>query len=179
MKNSFIIICLLVISNFNPLLSEELKLNSNSIKLDKNNNSVTLNGNVNVSDNFGNSISTDQAIYNKNSETLKTIGETKLETKNRYLVKSNNILFDNVQGLVRSSFPSIIIDIDGNQIQVPMFEYDRKKSLFFSKGKILIKDINDNEYKFSEIYINEKDKKIVGSDLRAHFNQKDFKSKRR
>ena len=53
MKNSFIIICLLVISNFNPVLSEELKLNSNSIKLDKNNNSVTLNGNVNVSDNFG------------------------------------------------------------------------------------------------------------------------------
>ena len=175
MKNSFIIICLLGIFNFNLVLSEELKLNSNSIKLDKNNNSISLNGNVNVSDNFGNSVSTDQAIYNKNLETLKTIGETELETKNKYLVKSKNILFDNVQGLVRSSFPSTIIDIDGNQIQVPMFEYDRKKSLFFSKGKILIKDVNDNEYKFSEIYINEKDKKIVGSDLRAHFNQKDFK----
>ena len=55
-----------------------------------------------------------------------------------------------------------------------MFEYDRKKVCFF-KRKILIKDVNDNEYKFSEIYINEKNKKIVGSDLRAHFNQKDFK----
>ena len=67
---------------------------------------------------------------------LKTISETKLETKNRYLVKSNNILFDNVQGLVRSSFPSTIIDIDGNQIQVPMFEYDRKKKIcFFQKEK--------------------------------------------
>ena len=165
-----------MIFNFNLLLSEELKLNSNSIKLNKNNNSISLNGNVNVSDNFGNSVSTGQAIYNKNSEILKTIGETELETKNKYLVKSKDILFDNVKGLVRSSFPSIIIDIDGNQIQVPMFEYDRKKNLFFSKGKILIKDINGNEYKFSEIYINEKEKKIVGSDLRAHFNQKDFKS---
>ena len=176
MKNSFIIICLSVIFNFNLVLSEELKLNSNSIKLDKNNNSISLNGNVNVSDNFGNSVSTDQAIYNKNSEILKTIGKTELATRNKYLVKSKNIFFDNIKGLVRSSFPSIIVDIDGNQIQVPMFEYDRKKNLFFSKGKILIKDINDNEYKFSEIYINEKDKKIVGSDLRAHFNQKDFKS---
>ena len=70
-----------MIFNFNLLLSEELKLNSNSIKLDKNNNSISLNGNVNVSDNFGNSVSTDQAIYNKNSEILKTIGETELETK--------------------------------------------------------------------------------------------------
>ena len=165
-----------MIFNFNLLLSEELKLNSNSIKLNKNNNSISLNGNVNVSDNFGNSVSTDQAIYNKNSEILKTIGKTELATRNKYLVKSKNMFFDNVKGLVRSSFPSIIIDIDGNQIQVPMFEYDRKKNLFFSKGKILIKDINGNEYKFSEIYINEKDKKIVGSDLRAHFNQKDFKS---
>ena len=164
-----------MIFNFNLLLSEELKLNSNSIKLNKNNNSISLNGNVKVSDNFGNSVSTDQAIYNKNSEILKTIGKTELATRNKYLVKSKNMFFDNVKGLVRSSFPSIIIDIDGNQIQVPMFEYDRKKNLFFSKGKILIKDINDNEYKFSEIYINEKDKKIVGSDLRAHFNQKDFK----
>ena len=71
MKNSFIIICLLGVFNFNLVLSEELKLNSNSIKLDKNNNSISLNGNVNVSDNFGNSVTTDRAIYIKNSETLK------------------------------------------------------------------------------------------------------------
>ena len=43
--------------------------------------------------------------------------------------------------LVFSKKNTTIEDIDGNQIQVPMFEYDRKKSLFFSNGKILIKDV--------------------------------------
>ena len=42
-----------------------------------------------------------------------------------------------------------------------MFNYSILTNIFFSKGKIKIKDINNNDYFFSEIYIDEKEKKIM------------------
>ena len=47
--------------------------------------------------------------------------------------------------------------------------------MFLSEGKIKIRDINDNDYNFSEIYIDEKKGKIVGSDVKVFLNQKDLK----
>ena len=44
-------------------------------------------------------------------------------------------------------------------------------NIFFSKGNIKIKDINNNDYNFSEIYIDEKKKKIIGTDIKAFLNQ--------
>ena len=52
-----------------------------------------------------------------------------------------------------------------------MFNYSILTNIFFSKGKIKIKDINNNDYFFSEIYIDEKEKKIIGSDIKAFLNQ--------
>ena len=43
-----------------------------------------------------------------------------------------------------------------------------KKKIFFSKGSIKVIDINNNNYNFSEIYIDEVKNKIVGSDVKAH-----------
>ena len=52
-----------------------------------------------------------------------------------------------------------------------MFKYSTLSRIFFSKGNIKIKDINNNNYNFSEIYIDENKKKIIGSDAKAFINQ--------
>ena len=39
--------------------------------------------------------------------------------------------------------------------------------MFLSKGNIEITDKRSNKYLFSEIYIDEKNKKIVGSDIKS------------
>ena len=44
-----------------------------------------------------------------------------------------------------------------------MFSYEKKTNLFFSRGKIEILDKMKNKYFLSEIYIDEKAKKIAGS----------------
>ena len=48
-----------------------------------------------------------------------------------------------------------------------MFNYSTTKNMFFSQGEIQVVDNRDNKYFFSEIYVDEKKRKIVGSDVRS------------
>ena len=56
-----------------------------------------------------------------------------------------------------------------------MFNYNSIKNILFSRGEIELKDKNKNIYKFSEIYIDEKKKKIIGSDAKIFFNDDKMK----
>ena len=47
-----------------------------------------------------------------------------------------------------------------------MFNYNSIKNILFSKGEIKLEDKNKNIYKFNQIYIDEKKKKIIGSDAK-------------
>ena len=42
-----------------------------------------------------------------------------------------------------------------------MFNYNSIKNILFSKGEIKLEDINKNIYKFNQIYIDEKKKKVM------------------
>ena len=56
-----------------------------------------------------------------------------------------------------------------------MFNYLTLKNMFFSKGEIEVTDNRSNKYLFSEIYIDEKNKKIVGSDIKSFLNDEHLK----
>tara|TARA_Y100001936_G_C16067777_1_gene668394 strand:- start:506 stop:2548 length:2043 start_codon:yes stop_codon:yes gene_type:complete len=75
---------------------------------------------------------------------------------------------------VSSNEKTKIIDGDGNTIEVDMFNYLVDKNMFLSSGEIKIKDSKKNEYYFTEIYIDEKNSKIVGSDIRAFLKDGSF-----
>ena len=49
------------------------------------------------------------------------------------------------------------------------------KNIFKSLGEIKVVDINQNTYDFSQVYIDTKEKKILGTDIKAKINQNDFK----
>ena len=95
---------------------------------------------------------------------MKSKGVTKVITSENYIFESNNVQFDNKNNIIRSDFPSVIYDADGNKISVEMFNYNSIENVIFSKGKIKMQDKNDNLFNFSEIY-REKKKKIIGSML--------------
>ena len=57
-----------------------------------------------------------------------------------------------------------------------MFNYNSIKNVLFSKGEIKLEDINKNSYKFNEIYIDEKKKKVIGSDAKVFFNDNKMKA---
>ena len=76
---------------------------------------------------------------------------------------------------ISSSAPAIITDIDKNVIKLATFDYLSDKKFFRSRGSIDITDLNGNFYNLSEIFIDVKKKKIIGTDVKAFLNQKEFK----
>ena len=56
------------------------------------------------------------------------------------MFESKNVIFDNRNKVIKSDFPTKIIDPDGNIILVSMFNYNSIKNVLFSKGNIKLED---------------------------------------
>lgn len=176
MKNNFIQITLILfIFSYNNVFSEELNIQSTKVKIDNNTKISIFEGSVNANDVNDNKIITNYAEYNKIEKTLKTKGFTKLITAEGYELTGTDIFFDNKNKIISSSNKSKLIDKENNEIFLDMFNYSTKNSIFFSKGDIKIIDINNNNYYFTEVYIDEKKRKIIGTDIKAYLNDEGFK----
>ena len=158
------------------LIAQELEINSSKVNLNKDSSVMILEGNVSANDNKNNIITTNYATYYKNIDTIETKGKTRITTSQGFQVFGTDMKFDNLKRIISSNNQTEIIDRDGNQIEVEMFKYVIDTSIFFSKGKTKVLDINNNVYNFSEIYIDEKKNKMVGSDVRAFLNDESFKA---
>ena len=161
------------------LAAKELSINALQIEVDKNNQTINAEGKVEILDEEKNSVLTEKAKYNKKEDILTSIGKTEITTSENFKVTGKNISFNNKENVISSQNDAVIVDRNGNKIFVNMFDYLTKKNMFFSKGEIKVVDSKNNEYFFSEIYIDEKKRKIVGADIKAFFNDKSFKSDKR
>ncbi len=157
------------------LNAENLKINSAEVKLDKKNSNIIFKGNIKATDENKNILEADEAVYTKDKDILISVGETKIISNADYIFKSKDVIFDNKNKIIKSDFPTQIIDPEGNTIFVSMFNYNSIKNILFSRGEIEFRDRNKNIYKFSEIYINEKEKKIIGSDAKIFLNDESMK----
>ena len=160
-------------------LAEELIVDANQVQLNKENKVVYAEGNVQISDNKRNIIFTEKAEYNKLNDLVRSFGETDIITSQKFRIQGEDIFFDNKKQVIYSNANSVITDIDGNKIYTDMFNYLTEKNMFFSQGNIKVVDKRNNEYLFSEIYVDEKKRKIVGSDVKSFFNDPSFKTDER
>ena len=203
MKNKFLIIIISFLSSWH-LHAEDLSIQAKNITLDKNKkttvfrNSVTvetldkkissefaelnkdtqqiiLRDTVIAEDKFNNIIKTNYAEYNDKNKTFKTIGPTSLISSKNYTLDGQDLYFDNENKNIKSDKPSILKDLSGNEIYLDNFEYLAEENIFKSVGKIKIIDQLSNNYEFSQIYIDTKKKEILGTDIRAILNNRDFK----
>ena len=165
----------LFILNLN-LVAQEIDINASTVKYDNVKKVTIFEGSVNSIDEQGNQFFSEYAKYNKLEELFETVGKTKIITSGGYEVLGSNVTFDNKKKIIQSSYKTQIKDKDGNKIFVDMFNYSTLTNIFFSQGNIKIIDINNNNYNFSEIYVDENKKKIIGSDVKAFLNQNEFLS---
>ena len=172
MKNNFFyylfLICIFLSSN---VLSQELEINASRIQHDDIKKITIFTGNVNSKDKKGNEFFSEYAKYDKLNGLYETQGVTKIITSNDYEILGSNIFLNNKKKLIYSNNETQIVDKDGNKVTVEMFEYSILTNIFFSKGNIKILDVNNNDYFFSEIYIDENKNKIIGSDIKAYLKQ--------
>jgi LPS-assembly protein len=175
MKNNstiFLILFFLFI-NLN-LAAQEINISSTKMQYDNIDKITIFEGSVSSEDQKGNKIFSEYVKYDKPAKIIETKGYTKIITSGGYEVLGSDVIFDNKKNLISSNNAAKIKDKDGNIILVEMFNYSTFTNIFFSKGNIKIKDINKNDLNFSEVYIDEKKKKIIGSDIKAYLNQPGF-----
>ena len=178
MKNNLTKILSVIIASIlcTSLLADELEIKSKQLKLNKDTEIVLAEGNVQISDKKNNIIFSEKAEYNKKNQLMRSFGETDIITSEKYRIQGTDIFYDNKNGIIYSKFKTKITDINGNEIFVNMFDYSITKKMFFSQGNIKILDNRKNEYLFSEIYIDEKERKIVGSNVKSFLNERTFKT---
>ena len=203
MKNKFFIILLSFFLN-SELYSENIFIEAKNITLDKEKKTTIFKDNVTVKtidkkitsqyanynkdtqeiilkdkitavDNLNNIINTNHAEYNNIKNIFKTIGLTTLITSENYELEGADIYLDNENKIIKSNKKAILTDVNGNKIFLDNFEYVAKENIFKSVGYIKIIDNLENTYEFSQIYINTKNKEILGTDIKAFLNHNDFK----
>ena len=103
-----------------------------------------------------NTVRASQAKYDENNKTLITVGPTRITTSERYTLEGSDIMVDNLNGIINSNKNSTIVDKDNNIISLNNFNYQVESNLLKSIGLIDIKDKLNNNYKFSQIYIDTK-----------------------
>jgi LPS-assembly protein len=151
------------------------EIRSNYAEYDKNKKYLILKDNVIATDSLGNIFKSNFATYDEQPKIFKSKGKSSILTKDGYKVNSSDILLDNLNNYVLSKKPTYIEDVQKNNIYLDNFEYQTDINIFKSVGKIEVIDELNNSYKFSQIYIDEKKKEIIGTDAKTYFKHPSFK----
>ena len=166
MKNKFLAVFFSIFF-FQPLLANNLNIKSSEISIDKESRSTILKGEVVATDYKNNVFKTDYAEYQKDLKFLKSKGKTTILTSEGYFLTGTNIIFDNENKYIKSNEQATIQDLENNNIYLENFEYSTENNFFKSTGKIKIIDSKENSYNFSQLYIDEKKREIIGADIKA------------
>lgn len=158
-----------------PAIAENLNIQSLKITLDKKKEITIFQNQVSAEDDKNNQLLTEYAEYDKNLQIFKSIGDTTVITSGGYTVEGIDITIDNNKKIIKSNNPALIQDLEKNKIYLDNFEYSTIDGLFQSIGNIEVLDTKDNKYNFSQIYIDEKTKEIVGTDAKTFLNEESFK----
>ena len=176
MKNNFYLILFLSFF-YKPLFADNLNIQSSTISIDKETKITVFKNDVIATDDKNNIFKTQYAEFDKDSKKLISKGDTTIITSEGYMLKGKNIIFNNKNKIIESKDPAIITDLDQSKIFLENFKYFTKDSFFKSVGAIKVIDSKNNSYNFSQVYIDEKKREIIGTDIKAFLNEGNFNIK--
>ena len=154
---------------------ENKSIKSEYAEYDKKNGLIILKDEVVLIDRQNNKIETNHAEYFEDKKIFKTIGASKIITKEGYVVDGSNFFFDSLNNNLVSKESTVIKDVEENTIYLENFEFLNRENIFKSVGSIKVEDKIKNVYEFSQIYIDVKKKEILGTDIKAFINDEKLK----
>lgn len=173
MKNK--IITLLFILLIKPVYAENLNIQSSEISINKKTQLTVFKNKVTASDEKGNVFKTNLAEYKKDQKLLESKGKTTILTSEGFFLTGENITFDNLNKSISSDYPATIKDLENNIVYLEKFQYSTADKFFKSTGNIKVIDAKNNSYNFSQIFIDEVKREIIGTDIKAFLNDEGFK----
>ena len=174
MKNSFFFLLFFFFLS-QPSMADNLNIQSSSITIDKKRQLTIFKEGVVATDGKKNTLKSSYAEYDKDLKLLKSLGETTIITSEGFFLSGSNIIFDNKNNFLKSDESAIIRDLENNSIYLESFEYSTNNNFFRSTGKIKVTDEKNNVFNFSQIFIDEKKREIIGTDIKAFLNDESFK----
>ena len=175
MKNR---ICIFLIFLFfsKAFALENLDIKSKKISVDKKKEITIFQDEVIIKDEMNNIIKSDYVLYDNKLEKLEIKGNVEISTAEGYSIESKDIVLDKKNNILFSKNSTIIKDVQNNEILLENFNYQLKEKKIKSIGDIKLTDKKNNIYRFSQIYIDEKNKELFGTDAKAFLNSENFKT---
>ena len=148
----------------------QITIKADKILYNKKNLIITAQKNVLIIDKSNKVIlESNKVVYSINEEKISSIGHTKVEVEDKYLINSNDLTFLRNKMEIFSDKNSSLEDKENNFYTAESFKYLIEKKLFRGK-KINIETIEKDNYFFEDGMVNLATKEIRGKDLEVNFD---------
>ena len=152
-----------------------ITIEAESATYDKKENIIDAKKSVKITDTKTNDeIKSDKIRYSKNKEEILAEGNVFFKGSNGVTMKTEIILYDIKNQVIKSNQSTKMNDGYGNSILLDMFNYSTKNKSLRSKGYIEMTDKYENKYFFDDIFIDVKKKRMAGSNLKLKFKKDTF-----
>ncbi len=162
------------ITFLNENLDTILEVNGKNSFFDQNKRKLEIRENVLLNDYQNNTIiNSEHIVYNNQEEIIKSLGNTKINYNNNYLIQTKDISFEKNQRKFFSDKETTVTDNDNNKFLLSSFYFDIEEKIL--KAQYLkLNDSEKNELELKNGYIDLKTNELVGSDFNFIFNKETF-----
>ena len=130
--------------------------------------------NVILSDLLNNyKIYSNNIVYSNSEGIIKSLGDTKIDYNNEFNINTKDILFNKKNKKFYSDKKTFITDKLGNKFELSSFDFDLESKILKSKNIEFI-DEQNNSLKLINAYIDLKSNEIIGSDFNLNFDKNLF-----
>ena len=145
----------------------KIDIKSDNLVYEKINEIITFENNIFIYDKLNNiNIVTNKFTYLINKKLISVIGKANIDVNNTYKIISHNLIFDKNNNTLKSKKKSLLIDKEGNEIELFDLFYDHQNQIL--KGSnIILTDIDQNKYYLDKGMIDLSTKELIGKDIRV------------
>ncbi len=138
------------------------------------NKNLVVKENVILSDLLNNyKIYSNNIVYSNSEGIIKSLGDTKIDYNNEFNINTKDILFNKKNKKFYSDKKTFITDKLGNKFELSSFDFDLESKILKSKNIEFI-DEQNNSLKLINAYVDLKSNEIIGSDFNLNFDKNLF-----
>ena len=158
---------------------KNIEINSEKANYKKKEEILIFTKNIKFKDKINNLLMQSEKIeYKKLEDIIYSEGDTSIDIRNKYNIKSENIYIDRNKQIIYGNDKTTIVDDENNTIQLlDKFRFNFNDEIIKSKNAFIL-DKNGNKYIFEDLIVNLKSNEIIGKELKINFKKHILETKK-